>query len=140
MHEVAERIEELRELLGVKNQLSFCKELGFSQSTYAGIIGKRGSKPSLELLISIEKAFPGVNWKWVLTGEGESLAQPAAPEVATNEDLDARLENQQDLINFQRAEIAELKRQVHELESVRLTEDRGMPLGRRAHKAAEQKD
>jgi len=133
--EVIERIKQLSD--DHSSVRAFARHIGYNEASVRNYLA--GREPKMSFCVHAAAA-EGVSLDWLLTGQGERLAQPAAPTEPTGEDLDARLQNQQDLINFQRAKIDELKRQVHELESVRLTEDRGMPLGRRAHKAAEQKD
>jgi hypothetical protein len=66
------RLKELIEILR-KNPNSFAQELGVSASIIYNIIGKRGSKPSCDVLEKIKQTYPQVNMNWLILGEDQPL-------------------------------------------------------------------
>jgi hypothetical protein len=76
------RLKELIEILR-ENPNSFAQELGVSASIIYNIIGKRGSKPSCEVLEKIKQTYPQVNMNWLILGEDRPLLDiQVIPEAA----------------------------------------------------------
>jgi transcriptional regulator with XRE-family HTH domain len=78
---INERIEALILHLAKGKQTEFAAKIGVPQSTIAGIVGIRQTKPGYEILEKIAIAFPEVNSDWLLIGEGEMFrdALPSKP-------------------------------------------------------------
>lgn len=72
-NDISKRVEELRLALGYKKKKEFCSIIGISESTYAGITGKKGAKPNIDLVLAVARSFPNANIHWVITGKGEKL-------------------------------------------------------------------
>ena len=74
---ITERIESFRGELKL-SKTKFCKEINYSNSNYGNISAKkRFSKPSLELLTLIADKYPGLNFNWLITGQGEMFNTPS---------------------------------------------------------------
>lgn len=93
----------------------FADRAGIQRASISHIISGR-NKPSLEVMLKIYEAFPGLDMKWLMTGEGEmpsaapqhasvaesnlfsSISQPILHQVAANETIDAQgFSNRQEL-------------------------------------------
>jgi len=70
----ANRLKSVMEYLSLdkRKQGYFAKKIGVSPSYFSEVINLK-SGPSFKLLFGIAKEFPGINVKWLLTGEGEML-------------------------------------------------------------------
>lgn len=71
-----ERIEVL--ISREKNAASFARKIGTSESTVAKI--RSGYARLAPLYERIAKAYPSVNCRWLLTGEGEPFGKEATKE------------------------------------------------------------
>jgi hypothetical protein len=79
---IAPRLKELIQILQ-ENPNSFARKLGVSASSIYNIIGKRGSRPSYEILEQIKKIYPQVDMNWLLSGEDQPLREiQLLPEVS----------------------------------------------------------
>ena len=59
------------------NEKNFIQKIGVAQSTYNSLFS-RGSKPSVQLIESIANAFPQIDTRWLITGNGEMLKESAS--------------------------------------------------------------
>jgi transcriptional regulator with XRE-family HTH domain len=69
--EVADRIRLVRDYYQVTQQ-EFATLLGVSRSHLSEVERQR-AKPSIEMVVGIASAYPGVRTKWLLSGEGTML-------------------------------------------------------------------
>ena len=58
----------------------FAEKTGIQRASVSHIISGR-NKPSLEVMLKIYDAFPGVDMKWLMTGVGEVPVRQAGPTV-----------------------------------------------------------
>lgn len=70
---VHERLNFLIERLANGIQARFAERVGVPTGTIGDILGKKKSKPGFELTGKILQAYPEVNERWLITGEGEML-------------------------------------------------------------------
>jgi hypothetical protein len=84
--DVQDRILEVINKLGL-NAYSFSKELSIDPSTIHKIVTGRRSKPSIDVLIRINKVYPNINLHWVLTGVGNMFFSTDRKEVEYGVDL-----------------------------------------------------
>ena len=77
-----ERIELLMKCYDLSPS-QFAEKTGIQRASVSHIIGGR-NKPSLEVMLKIYDAFPGVDMKWLMTGVGEVPTRQAAPESVVN--------------------------------------------------------
>lgn len=70
---VHERLNFLIERLASGVQARFAERVGVPTGTIGDILGKKKSKPGFELTGKILQAYPEVNERWLLTGEGKML-------------------------------------------------------------------
>lgn len=68
-----ERLNFLIERLANGVQARFAERVGVPTGTIGDILGKKKSKPGFELTGKILQAYPEVNERWLITGEGEML-------------------------------------------------------------------
>lgn len=64
-----DRIEEIMQKIGVSSS-QFAKIIGMKQASLSHILTGRNN-PSLDVVMKINQAFPDINLKWLLYGEGE---------------------------------------------------------------------
>lgn len=64
-----DRIEEIMQKIGVTSS-QFAKIIGMKQASLSHILTGRNN-PSLDVVMKINQAFPDINLKWLLYGEGE---------------------------------------------------------------------
>ena len=74
-----ERIELLMKCYDLSPS-QFAERTGIQRASVSHIISGR-NKPSLEVMLKIYDAFPGVDMKWLMTGVGEVPVRQAAQEV-----------------------------------------------------------
>ena len=79
-----ERIELLMKCYDLSPS-QFAERTGIQRASVSHIISGR-NKPSLEVMLKVYDAFPGVDMKWLMTGVGEEPARQDAPEVAPDAD------------------------------------------------------
>lgn len=60
----------------------FAERTGIQRASVSHIISGR-NKPSLEVMLKVYEAFPGVDMKWLMTGVGEEPVRQAIPEVSS---------------------------------------------------------
>lgn len=60
----------------------FAERTGIQRASVSHIISGR-NKPSLEVMLKVYEAFPGVDMKWLMTGVGEEPVRHAIPEVSS---------------------------------------------------------
>ena len=77
-----ERIELLMKCYDLSPS-QFADRTGIQRASVSHIISGR-NKPSLEVMLKIYEAFPGVDMKWLMMGVGEAPVRQALPEVAVN--------------------------------------------------------
>ena len=76
-----ERIELLMKCYDLSPS-QFAEKTGIQRASVSHIISGR-NKPSLEVMLKIYDAFPGIDMKWLMTGIGEvPLRQPESESVA----------------------------------------------------------
>ena len=63
---IMERIEQVRESRNM-TKASFARAIGMSAQTYANFTGRQGSKPSIDLVLGLCRAF-GVDHRWIMFG------------------------------------------------------------------------
>ena len=96
-----ERIELLMKCYDLSPS-QFAERTGIQRASVSHIISGR-NKPSLEVMLKVYDAFPGVDMKWLMTGIGEEPVHMSAPETvpaATDtlfSGVDAAPEKQQQL-------------------------------------------
>ena len=76
-----ERIELLMKCYDLSPS-QFAERTGIQRASVSHIISGR-NKPSLEVMLKVYEAFPGVDMKWLMTGVGEEPARQAVSEVAS---------------------------------------------------------
>jgi len=87
---IGERIKELIDF-EKRRGVTFSKKIKVSGSTVSTI--KRGvSKPGFEFLQAVCKAYPNLNWRWFLIGEGDMFTPKEYPQV----DFESRLQKLED--------------------------------------------
>jgi repressor LexA len=59
-------------------QTRFAEKVGIATGIVGGMLGKKQSKPGLELTGKILQAYPSISERWLILGEGEML-KPEAP-------------------------------------------------------------
>lgn len=73
---IGERIRNIYETEGI-SQTKFAEKIGIRQSTISGIMQReeKGGKSSTtdEVLAAIMRAYPTLNPKWLVLGEGEKF-------------------------------------------------------------------
>lgn len=74
-----ERIELLMKCYDLSPS-QFAEKTGIQRASVSHIISGR-NKPSLEVMLKIYDAFPGVDMKWLMTGVGEVPVRHAGPVV-----------------------------------------------------------
>jgi hypothetical protein len=77
---VHERLSFLIEQLAGGVQARFAERVGVPTGTIGDIMGKKKAKPGFELTGKILQAYPEVNERWLLTGEGEMLKSDISSE------------------------------------------------------------
>jgi hypothetical protein len=70
---VSERIIMLIKHFSQGNKAAFGRAADIQSGVLAGIIGGRESKPGFEILQKLLTAYPTVNPRWLLFGQGEML-------------------------------------------------------------------
>ena len=63
----------------------FADRTGIQRASVSHILGNR-NKPSLEIMLKIYRAFPGVNLEWLVAGDGELPSVDVVAESADSED------------------------------------------------------
>ena len=74
-----DRINQIMQKDGLTNA-EFAEKIGISTSSLSHIFSGR-NKPSLEVVMRIQKAYPSINLNWLLYGEG-NMEQIASPSTA----------------------------------------------------------
>ncbi len=124
--DISYRLRHVREMLvGTErgSQKAFAEAAGLKPSTYSDY-ESRGVEPTAGVIGRIIRAFPEINVRWLVTGEGQPLASTAAEEAAQYKaveqidldlvhQLEERLKERQEMIN----RIEELEQRVAELEA-----------------------
>jgi len=83
---VNERIKELISFLKLKDR-EFAKAIGVPQTTLSNYL-KRGSEPSVTVLVSILNSFEYINIYWLVLGIGEMIdKKDTQNEVPVNESI-----------------------------------------------------
>ena len=77
-----ERIELLMKCYDLSPS-QFADRTGVQRASVSHIISGR-NKPSLEVMLKIYEAFPGVDMKWLMMGVGEAPTRQAAPETVVS--------------------------------------------------------
>lgn len=77
-----ERIELLMKCYDLSPS-QFAEKTGIQRASVSHIISGR-NKPSLEVMLKIYDAFPGIDMKWLMTGVGEVPVRQADAEPAVN--------------------------------------------------------
>ena len=94
-----ERIELLMKCYDLSPS-QFAERTGIQRASVSHIISGR-NKPSLEVMLKVYDAFPGVDMKWLMTGIGEvpvrQSAEAVAPETIFQQPVQASLQPQNDL-------------------------------------------
>lgn len=82
-----ERIIQIMQKAGL-NKSEFAEKIGVAVSLLSHIISGRNN-PSLNVVMGIHKAYPGININWLLYGEGEMMASETAknPEIPTDDQM-----------------------------------------------------
>ena len=76
-----ERIEMLMKCYDLSPS-QFAERTGIQRASVSHIISGR-NKPSLEVMLKVYDAFPGVDMKWLMTGAGEAPVRQAMPEIVS---------------------------------------------------------
>ncbi|UBD75681.1 XRE family transcriptional regulator [Parabacteroides goldsteinii] len=72
---INERINRLIKEMSNGNKRSFSMKIGVSATVIENIVGKRGSKPSFDILEKIMFSIENINADWLLTGRGSMLRE-----------------------------------------------------------------
>jgi len=76
------RLRHLRELLGYKGQQQdFADKVGLTQQSISNM-ERNKTEPASKSLNKIQQAFPQVNINWLVSGQGQPLAESQQPRVA----------------------------------------------------------
>lgn len=98
MDELRNRFIKVIEMYCSGNQSKFAKTIGVSQGNISNIFS-RGTIPSSELIAKTSIAFPKLNLRWLLTGDGEEMEISSSSKEEsspiTNERLLSIIESQQ---------------------------------------------
>ncbi len=81
-----ERIELLMKCYDLSPS-QFAERTGIQRASVSHIISGR-NKPSLEVMLKVYEAFPGVDMKWLMTGVGEEPVRQVMPDVVSASDGD----------------------------------------------------
>lgn len=128
--------EHLRRLYGIHTQTDFANAMSYSRNAISLALNGNGKYLTDNLFKNICEVFPGIfNLDYLLTGEGTLLAvrEEGEPDNATNsnvdwqqvaydtmksqiEDLRARLEEKQIIIDYQKREIELLNMRIRGME------------------------
>ena len=91
MNTINERIDALREALGIKSTRKFDAAIDRALGTTWKITGNLQQEPGFGYLETIKKTFPHVDGNWLLSGEGE-MFYPEKLRREYVENLERRLE------------------------------------------------
>lgn len=80
-----DRIEEIMQKIGVSSS-QFAKIIGMKQASLSHILTGRNN-PSLDVVMKINQAFPDINLKWLLYGEGEMGTPYNISDTNENEEI-----------------------------------------------------
>lgn len=77
---INERVNRLIKEISKGNKRSFSMKIGVSATVVENIVGKRGSKPSFDILEKIILSIENINSDWLMTGRGSMFReeQPVA--------------------------------------------------------------
>ena len=87
-----------------KNQSEFANKIGISTQSLSNYLN-RNTKPTVDLLDAIIKAYPQINTDWLITGEGEPFMmkqEEATMWQTLKESYDNRIEELLYTINLQK--------------------------------------
>lgn len=127
MSTINERIQLLISHFTNGNKRAFANKLGLSATVIENVVGKRGGKPSFDVLEKIAFAFATVNTKWLLTGTGTTFKNTSDFKCISNDGLEVvseditkyekkteseRIKELRETIEVQREYIALLKSQI----------------------------
>lgn len=73
---INERISLIIENQSDNNQRKFAEKIGFAPQVIYNIVSGRKSKPSFDVLAAVVSSFVDISSEWLLTGEGEMIANP----------------------------------------------------------------
>lgn len=81
---INERVNRLIKEISKGNKRSFSMKIGVSATVVENIVGKRGSKPSFDILEKIILSIENINSDWLMTGRGSMFhdEQPVVPVAA----------------------------------------------------------
>jgi hypothetical protein len=126
---VSERIMMLINHFSQGNKTAFGRAADIQSGVLAGIIGGRESKPGFEILQKLLTAYPTVNPKWLLFGQGKMLLKPVddISHMSNDDEISRAIASQdgQVLLNATREELEVLRTKVsdHQLALMRRQED-----------------
>lgn len=114
------RLELLIDTYCKGSKAEFAKRVGVAPSLVTNVTGIRKGAPSFEFLAKIAAAFPQINCRWLLTGEGDMAQNESKNKTQSNDDIDAlkRLLKAQDIIIDLQRKNAELTETIKRLEGV----------------------
>lgn len=109
---INERFTQMIAALGFTRN-AFARKIGVASAQVYNIIGSRNAPggrnaPSFDMLSKIAITFPGVNMKWLITGEGQVLL----PEAGQNDggiDMMGKIKILEDKINEISSRVGEKK-------------------------------
>lgn len=74
-----ERLAEIKKYLNIKSDRSFAQKIGISPENIKSY--KKGSQPSLSILVDILSNIEGLNPEWLLTGTGSMFVDEEEEEL-----------------------------------------------------------
>ena len=104
---IQDRIQQIMQNYGL-NSGQFASKLGVQPSNISHVLSGR-NKPSLEFVTKIMKAFPDVDYRWLVMNQGSMLSTPQQENVETTPLQQEKVSQQERKTSFYGAEIKEEK-------------------------------
>lgn len=118
MSTINDRIEQLISHFTKGNKRAFAIKSGLAPTVLENIVGKRGGKPSFDVLEKIVCAFATINANWLITGSGSmekehfNYSSVSEPIIGYNTTESERIQELKATIKIQNDFIALLKSQI----------------------------
>lgn len=109
--DIRERLQIIVDTVFNGSRRGFASKIGVVPGTIDNVLGKRASKPSVDILEKIMQSIDGIDAEWLLTGNNRMFKQQTE-ETAVEQELKmckALLENQNDLISRLKGEMEKLQ-------------------------------
>ena len=122
MENFAKRLDRLITELGI-NQARFADKVGESKATISKYMSEdKGYRPKFENVCKILKAFPNLNCRWLILGEGEiwttDYDQRIQDQLVIYQQKLSELENAKKLVETQEKLIVFLENEINSLKNI----------------------